>query len=113
MIIIRFRINYGQITTTQTLLPLVEELKSLCCSSVSQLQVFLNDNKLKINLSYLIKILKDSIGFNLAAVRFLKEKVEENDQVRLFADVSVKYREKTKKTKKVALLSLKSASSVS
>lgn len=87
------KVNYGQITTTQTLLPLVEELRVLCSNRVRELQ--------------------NSVGFNLAAVTFLKHKVEENDQVRLFADVSMKQREKTKKQKKVALLSLRSASTVS
>jgi hypothetical protein len=48
----------------------------------------------------------------MAAVTFLKHKVEENEQVRLFSDVSLKYKEKIKKQKKVALLSLKSASTV-
>ena len=53
----------------------MEELKTLCYNRVTDLQ--------------------DSIGFNMAAVTFLKNKVEENDQVRLFSDVSLKYKEKT------------------
>jgi len=48
----------------------------------------------------------------MAAVTFMKHKIEENDQVRLFYDVSLKYKEKVKKQKKIALLSLKSASTV-
>lgn len=56
---------------------------------------------------------KNSFGFNLAAIKFLKQKVEEKDQVRLFADFSLKHKEKYKKQKKnIALLSLKSASTV-
>lgn len=87
------KINFGKITTTQLLLPLVEDLKSICYSRVAELQ--------------------NSFGFNLAAIKFLKQKVEEKDQVRLFADFSLKHKEKYKKQKNnIALLSLKSASTV-
>lgn len=88
------KINYGQITTTQTLLPLVEELRSICLERVGAIQT--------------------TVGFNLAGLRFLKQQVEENEQVRLFADVTARYREKTKKNKNknIALMSLRSASSV-
>jgi hypothetical protein len=47
----------------------------------------------------------------LAAVKYLKNKLEENEQVRLFSDLSLKNKKKQKP--KVTLLSLKSASSVS
>ncbi|CAF0833995.1 unnamed protein product [Brachionus calyciflorus] len=93
-VIFLLKINYGQITTTQSLLPLIEQLKVLCYKQGSKIQ--------------------ETIGFNLAAVKFLKQKVEENEQVRLFSDVSSKYKEKNKKKQKsIALVSLKSASSVS
>lgn len=89
-----FRINFGQISTTQSLLPLIEQLRDICCKQGNRI--------------------RDTIGFNLSAVKFLKQKVEENEQIRLFSDVSSKYKEKTKKKqKKVALINLKSASSVS
>jgi len=74
------KINFGKITTTQLLLPLIEDLKSICYTRVADLQ--------------------SSFGFNLAAIKFLKQKVEENDQVRLFADFSLKHKEKYKKQKK-------------
>lgn len=75
-------------------MPLIEQMRSLGHRQVTSIQ--------------------DSIGFNLAAVKFLKNKVEENEQVRLFSDVSLKFKEKNKKKQKsIALVSLKSASSVS
>lgn len=75
-------------------MPLIEQLRGLCYKQGSRL--------------------RDTIGFNLSAIKFLKQKVEENEQVRLFSDISSKYKEKTKKKqKKVALVNLKSASSVS
>lgn len=90
----KLRINFGQISTTQSMLPLVEQLRDICYKQGNRI--------------------RDTIGFNLSAVKFLKQKVEENEQIRLFSDVSSKYKEKTKKRqKKVALISLKSASSVS
>jgi hypothetical protein len=49
----------------------------------------------------------------MAAIKFLKQKVEENDEVQLFNDVSLKYQEKNKKKKKVSLVSIKSASAIS
>jgi hypothetical protein len=48
----------------------------------------------------------------LAGINFIRQKVEENDQIRLFSDLTVKHKEKNKKNK-VTLVSLKSASSVS
>ncbi|RNA37212.1 WD repeat-containing 3, partial [Brachionus plicatilis] len=62
------KINYGQITTTQSLLPLIEQLRAICYKQGSEI--------------------RDTVGFNLSAVKFLKQKVEENDQIRLFSDVS-------------------------
>lgn len=57
---------------------------------------------------------KDTIGFNLAATRFLKQQIEEDEQVRLFSDLTLKKNNKNKKKQtKIALMSLKSASSVS
>ena len=45
-------------------------------------------------------------------MNFIKQKVEENDQVRLFSDLTLKQKDKNK-NKNVTLVSLKSASSVS
>ena len=49
----------------------------------------------------------------MAAMNFIKQKVEENDQVRLYSDLTLKHKEKSKKNNKVTLVALKSASSVS
>lgn len=46
-------------------------------------------------------------------MKFLKQKLEENDQVRLFADVSAKHAESIKKKKKkTSLVALKSAAAL-
>ncbi len=57
---------------------------------------------------------KNTIGFNLAAVKFYKQKLEENESIRLFADLTLQHNNKTRKNKQkqVALVNLKSASSV-
>ncbi len=124
------RINYGQITTTQTMLPLVEQLRSLCFNRVKSLQVsswlvclffkFVSRsrNYVMISDSFSIStvnyffVIKDSVGFNLAAVKFMKQQLDESEQVRLFSDLTIKHKEKSKKSNRVTLVSLKSASSV-
>ena len=109
------RINFGQITTTQTLLPLVEQLRQLCHTRITLLKVNIDFFKdvLQFNINkFFFKYLKDTVGFNLAAISFIRQKVEENDQIRLFSDLTIKHKEKNKKNK-VTLVSLKSASSVS
>jgi hypothetical protein len=46
-------------------------------------------------------------------MKFLKQKLEENNQVRLFADISAKHAESIKKKKKKAtLVALKSAAAL-
>ena len=72
------------------MLPLVEQLKNFCHNRINSL--------------------KDTAGFNMAALKFIKQKVEENEQVRLFSDLTLKHRENKKnKKKQVTLVSLKSA----
>ena len=93
----------------------MEQLREMCFNRVNHLQVrHFKMGQIKLHLSLIYCLLvKNTIGFNLAAMNFLKQQVEENEQVRLFADLTVKSKDKHKKQKKVSLLSLKSASSVS
>jgi len=49
----------------------------------------------------------------LAGVKFLKQQVEEDQQVQLFSDLTIKHKEKSKKKQKnISLFTLKSASIV-
>lgn len=49
----------------------------------------------------------------MAGMRYLRQKVDDDEQVKIFADLSIKYKDNIKKKKKrVSLLSLKSATAM-
>jgi hypothetical protein len=50
--------------------------------------------------------LQDTIGFNLAGIKYLKERVEDEKQVQLFSDATAKFSSK-KKTKQNLFSTLK------
>ena len=50
---------------------------------------------------------QDTIGFNLAALQFLKHQIEEKEAVHLFTDATDTFKQKKKKQKKRAILAIK------
>lgn len=51
-------------------------------------------------------LLQDRIGFNLAGLQFLKRRIEEDQEVQFFMDATDRAREKRKKEKKRAILTI-------
>ncbi|XP_045442943.1 WD repeat-containing protein 3 isoform X3 [Pipistrellus kuhlii] len=74
------RIHFGQITSNQMLVPVIEKLKETTISKVSQV--------------------RDVIGFNLAGLNFLKRECEAKSEVMFFADATSHLEEKKRKRKK-------------
>ena len=68
-----------------------------------------NDSQI---LGILLCLVQDSVGFNLAAMKFIKQHLEDNEQVRFFSDLTLKHKEKSKKANRVTLVTLKSAASL-
>ncbi|XP_058022127.1 WD repeat-containing protein 3 [Ahaetulla prasina] len=74
------RIHFGQITSNQLLVQVMENLKKTTLSRVSQV--------------------KDVLGFNMAGLQFLKREIEARDEVTFFADATDRFEEKKRKRKK-------------
>ncbi|XP_064627988.1 WD repeat-containing protein 3-like [Lineus longissimus] len=81
------RIHHGQITSNQTLMPVLERLQSQTSNRVHEI--------------------RERIGFNMAGLHFLKKQVEAKEEVMLFADATGNFKAKKKKEKKKALLTIK------
>nr|XP_033797838.1 WD repeat-containing protein 3 [Geotrypetes seraphini]XP_033797839.1 WD repeat-containing protein 3 [Geotrypetes seraphini]XP_033797840.1 WD repeat-containing protein 3 [Geotrypetes seraphini] len=74
------RIHFGQITSNQLLLSVIESLKNSTISRVTQV--------------------RDGLGFNMAGLQFLKREIEAKEEVTFFADAIAKFEEKKRKRKK-------------
>ncbi|XP_049621861.1 WD repeat-containing protein 3 [Suncus etruscus] len=74
------RIHFGQITSNQMLVPVIEKLKETTISKVSQV--------------------RDVIGFNMAGLDFLRRECEARSEVTFFADATSHLEEKKRKRKK-------------
>ncbi|KAF6076330.1 WD repeat domain 3 [Phyllostomus discolor] len=74
------RIHFGQITSNQMLVPVIEKLKETTISKVSQV--------------------RDVIGFNMAGLEHLKRECEAKSEVMFFADATSHLEEKKRKRKK-------------
>ncbi|XP_004581921.2 WD repeat-containing protein 3 [Ochotona princeps] len=74
------RIHFGQITSNQMLVPVIEQLKETTISKVSQV--------------------RDIIGFNMAGLDYLKRECEAKSEVMFFADATSQLEEKKRKRKK-------------
>nr|XP_020645158.1 WD repeat-containing protein 3 [Pogona vitticeps]XP_020645159.1 WD repeat-containing protein 3 [Pogona vitticeps] len=74
------RIHFGQITSNQLLVKVMENLKKTTISKVSQV--------------------RDILGFNMAGLQFLKREIESKDEVMFFADATEQFEEKKRKRKK-------------
>ncbi|KAK3097407.1 hypothetical protein FSP39_009376 [Pinctada imbricata] len=81
------RVHQGQITSNQVLLPVIDRLRKKTVDKVSQL--------------------RDVIGFNMAGCQFLQKQIEQSQEVIFFSDATAKLKEKRKKQKKKAILSIK------
>ncbi|XP_023390655.1 WD repeat-containing protein 3 [Pteropus vampyrus] len=75
-----FRIHFGQITSNQMLVPVIEKLKETTISKVSQV--------------------RDVIGFNMAGLDYLKRECEAKSEVMFFAEATSQLEEKKRKRKK-------------
>ncbi|XP_008831115.1 WD repeat-containing protein 3 isoform X2 [Nannospalax galili] len=73
------RIHFGQITSNQMLVPVIEKLKETTISKVRQVQ--------------------DVIGFNMAGLNYLKRECEAKSEVMFFADATSQLEEKRRKRK--------------
>ncbi|XP_004714929.1 WD repeat-containing protein 3 [Echinops telfairi] len=74
------RIHFGQITSNQLLVPVIEKLKETTISKVSQV--------------------RDVLGFNMAGLDYLKRECEAKREVTFFADATNNLEEKKRKRKK-------------
>lgn len=74
------RIHFGQITSNQMLVPVIEKLKETTISKVSQV--------------------RDVIGFNMAGLDYLRRECEAKSEVMFFADATSHLEEKKRKRKK-------------
>ncbi|XP_063812950.1 WD repeat-containing protein 3 [Pseudophryne corroboree] len=74
------RIHFGQITSNQMLLGVIEDLKNCTISRVTEVQ--------------------DVMGVNMAALQFLKREIEAKEEVLFFADATERFEEKKRKRKK-------------
>ena len=52
--------------------------------------------------------LKDTIGLNMAALKYMQSKIERRDEVSLFVDATGRFNEKKKRNKKRAILTIAS-----
>ncbi|NXY33203.1 WDR3 protein, partial [Pomatorhinus ruficollis] len=74
------KIHFGQITSNQMLVTVIENLKKTTISRVSEA--------------------RDVLGFNMAGLQFLKREIEAKDEVTFFADATERFEEKKRKRKK-------------
>uniref|UniRef100_A0A5F8H4M2 WD repeat domain 3 n=1 Tax=Monodelphis domestica TaxID=13616 RepID=A0A5F8H4M2_MONDO len=74
------RIHFGQISSNQMLVPVIEKLKKTTISKVSEV--------------------RDIIGFNMAGLEFLKRECEAKSEVEFFSDATNSFEEKKRKRKK-------------
>uniref|UniRef100_A0A6I8RCF7 WD repeat-containing protein 3 n=3 Tax=Xenopus tropicalis TaxID=8364 RepID=A0A6I8RCF7_XENTR len=74
------RIHFGQITSNQMLLGVIEDLKNCTISRVAEV--------------------RDMMGVNMAALQFLKREVGAREEVQFFADATERFEEKKRKRKK-------------
>ncbi|XP_014739676.1 PREDICTED: WD repeat-containing protein 3 isoform X2 [Sturnus vulgaris] len=74
------KIHFGQITSNQMLVTVIENLKKTTISRVSEA--------------------RDVLGFNMAGLQFLKREIEAKDEVTFFADATEHFEEKKRKRKK-------------
>ena len=51
-------------------------------------------------------LFQDQVGFNLSGLQFLKQQIEEKDEVKFFMDATDRFQEKKKKAKKRAILAI-------
>lgn len=51
---------------------------------------------------------QDCVGFNLAGLQFIQRQLEQKEEVTFFTDATDRFREKKKKQKKKAILTIKS-----
>ncbi|KAM7066783.1 WD repeat-containing protein 3 [Acridotheres tristis] len=74
------KIHFGQITSNQMLVTVIENLKKTTISRVSEA--------------------RDVLGFNMAGLQFLKREIEAKDEVTFFADATEHFEERKRKRKK-------------
>ncbi|NXS80009.1 WDR3 protein, partial [Erpornis zantholeuca] len=74
------KIHFGQITSNQMLVTVIENLKKTTISRVREA--------------------RDVLGFNMAGLQFLKREIEAKDEVTFFADATERFEEKKRKRKK-------------
>uniref|UniRef100_M4A5Z4 WD repeat-containing protein 3 n=1 Tax=Xiphophorus maculatus TaxID=8083 RepID=M4A5Z4_XIPMA len=74
------KIHFGQITSNQMLVSVIDELKTNTLSKVCQI--------------------RDVLGFNSAALQFLQREIESKEDVMFFADATGQLEEKKKKRRK-------------
>ncbi|CAN2387708.1 WD repeat domain 3 [Pristimantis euphronides] len=74
------RIHFGEITSNQMLLGVIEDLKSCTISRVTEA--------------------RDVMGLNMAALQLLKREIEAKEEVLFFADATERFEEKKRKRKK-------------
>nr|XP_015219591.1 PREDICTED: WD repeat-containing protein 3 [Lepisosteus oculatus] len=74
------RIHFGQITSSQMLLTVIDDLRKNTISRVRQI--------------------RDILGFNIAGLQFLQREIENKEDVTFFADATDRFEEKKRKRKK-------------
>ena len=57
--------------------------------------------------SVYVFLLQDTFGFNLSALRMFKKQIDDSDAVKLFTDASQRFKQKRRRQKKRAVLTIK------
>uniref|UniRef100_UPI00398F5E89 WD repeat-containing protein 3 isoform X2 n=1 Tax=Pristiophorus japonicus TaxID=55135 RepID=UPI00398F5E89 len=73
------RIHFGQITSSQMLLTVIDSLRKNTMGKINEM--------------------KDVIGFNMAGLQFLQREIETKEDVTFFADATERFKEKKRKRK--------------
>ncbi|XP_006813674.2 WD repeat-containing protein 3 [Saccoglossus kowalevskii] len=74
------RVHHGQITSDQLLLPVIDSLRQHTVSKVNEL--------------------RDTIGYNMAGLKYIQRDIESKQEVQFFADATDRFQEKKRKQKK-------------
>ncbi|XP_052807522.1 WD repeat-containing protein 3-like [Mya arenaria] len=81
------RVHHGQITSCTELVPVVDHLRKATKEKVQGLM--------------------DRVGFNVAGLKFIQGQLEESEETVFFADATKRFQEKKKKSRKKAILAVK------
>ncbi|MEQ2208405.1 hypothetical protein XENOCAPTIV_028845, partial [Xenoophorus captivus] len=93
-------IHFGQITSNQMLVSVIDELKTSTLSKVCQIRVSYHLRRKAASGFRAAHLISDVLGFNSAALQFLQREIESKEDVMFFADATGQLEEKKKRRRK-------------